>query len=124
MCDVFVTASVTEVHPFSVIEAMATGLPIVGIHSPGVSDSVIDGKSGLLSIDDMAAYTAKLIYLCLNKNLQKEFGAQAQKDSEQYSIDRTTKVMISLYNRLLQNTKPVQQKFDERLMAILEEFLR
>src|ERR1051325_3822590 len=42
MCDAFVTASVTEVHPFSVIEAMATGLPIMGIDSPGVGDSVSD----------------------------------------------------------------------------------
>ena len=124
MCDVFVTASVTEVHPFSVIEAMATGLPIVGVHSPGVSDSVTDGVTGLLSTEAIAAYTAKLTYLCLNKNLQKEFGAQAQKDSEQYSIDRTTKIMLGHYNRLLQNTKPVKQKFDERLMSILEEFLK
>ena len=36
MCDAFVTASVTEVHPLSVIEGMATGLPILGIDSPGV----------------------------------------------------------------------------------------
>src|SRR5258706_908741 len=124
MCDVFVTASVTEVHPFSVIEAMATGLPIVGIHSPGVSDSVTDGGSGLLSRDDIAAYTAKLTYLCLHKNLQKELGAQALKDSEQYSIERTTKIMLGHYNRLLQNTKPVRQKLDERLRDILEEFLK
>src|SRR5258707_1544612 len=34
--DVFVTASETEVHPFSLIEAMAAGLPALGIASPGV----------------------------------------------------------------------------------------
>jgi len=124
MCDVFVTASVTEVHPFSVIEAMATGLPIVGIHSPGVSDSVTDGITGLLSTEDIAAYTAKLTYLCLHKDLQKKLGAEALKASEQYSIERTTKIMLGHYNRLLQNTKPVKPKFDERLMSILEEFLK
>jgi len=124
MCDVFVTTSVTEVHPFSVIEAMATGLPVVGIHSPGVSDSITDGVSGLLATEDIAAYTAKLTYLCLHKELQKEYGAEALKASEQYSIDRTTKIMLSHYNRLLQNTKPVKPKFDERLMSILEEFLK
>ncbi|MEP6895777.1 MAG: glycosyltransferase [Chloroflexota bacterium] len=124
MSDIFVTTSVTEVHPFSVIEAMATGLPVVGIHSPGVSDSITDGESGLLSTEDLAAYTAKLIYLCLNKDLQKKFGAEALKASEQYSIDKTTKVMLSHYNRLLQSTKPLKPKFDERLMSILEEFLK
>jgi glycosyltransferase involved in cell wall biosynthesis len=124
MCDVFVTTSVTEVHPFSVIEAMATGLPVVGIHSPGVSDSISDGVSGLLSTEDIAAYTAKLTYLCLHKELQKKYGAEALKASEQYSIERTTKIMLSHYSRLLQNTKPVKPKFDERLKSILEEFLK
>lgn len=124
MCDVFITASITEVHPYSIIEAMATGLPIVGIDSPGVGDSVIDGETGLLAKNDLAAYTAKLTYLCLNKDLQKKFGAAALKASEQFSIERTTKLMLGHYNRLMQNTRPVKQKFDERLMAILEEFLK
>jgi 1,2-diacylglycerol 3-alpha-glucosyltransferase len=124
MCDIFVTTSVTEVHPFSVIEAMATGLPVVGIHSPGVSDSITDGVSGLLSTEDIASYTAKLTYLCLHKDLQMQFGAEALKASEQFSIERTTKIMLGHYSRLLQNTKPVRPRFDERLMAILEEFLK
>ena len=124
MCDAFVTASVTEVHPFSVIEAMATGLPIMGIDSPGVGDSVEDGVSGLLSTEDIASFTAKLTYLCLNKSLQKSMGLAALKASEQFSIVRTTKIMLRHYNRLTQNTKPVRQKLDERLRNILEEFLR
>jgi len=124
MGDAFVTASVTEVHPFSVIEAMAAGLPVVGIDSPGVGDSITDGVSGLLATEDMASYTAKLTYLCLHKDLQKKFGAEALKASEQYSIDRTTKIMLGHYNRLIQNTKPVRPSLDERLSAILEEFLK
>jgi glycosyltransferase involved in cell wall biosynthesis len=122
--DIFVTASVTEVHPFSVIEAMAAGLPVVGIESPGVGDSITDGVSGLLSTEDIAAYTAKLTFLCLHKDLQKKFGAAARKASEQYSIERTTKIMLQHYRRLTENTKPIKQSLDERLMTILEEFLK
>jgi glycosyltransferase involved in cell wall biosynthesis len=124
MCDVFVTASVTEVHPLSVIEAMGAGLPILGIESPGVGDSVTDGETGLLAKDDIASFTAKLTYLCLNRNLHRKFGAAAREASEQYSIDRTTKIMLNHYSRLTQNTKPIKPKLDERLMAILEEFLK
>ena len=124
MCNVFVTTSVTEVHPLSVIEAMATGLPIMGIDSPGVGDSVVDGESGLLSTEDAASYTAKLTYLCLDGELQKKMGAAARVASEQYSIERTTKIMLQHYSRLTQNTKPLKQSLDERLMAILEEFLK
>jgi 1,2-diacylglycerol 3-alpha-glucosyltransferase len=124
MCDVFVTASVTEVHPLSVIEAMGTGLPIMGIDSPGVGDSVVDGETGLLAKDDIASFTAKLTYLCLNRDLHKKFGEAARIASEQYSIDRTTKIMLNHYGRLTQNTRPIKKKLDERLKAILEEFLK
>ena len=124
MCDVFVTASVTEVHPYSVIEAMATGLPIMGIDSPGIGDSVDDGVSGFLSTEDIPTFTAKLTYLCLNRSLQKKMGAVAQKASEQFSIERTTQIMLGHYNRLMESTKPVRQSLDERLRTILEEFMR
>jgi glycosyltransferase involved in cell wall biosynthesis len=124
MCDAFVTASVTEVHPLSVIEAMGTGLPILGIDSPGVGDSVTDGETGLIAKDDLASFTAKLTYLCLNRDLHKKFGSAARIASEQYSVERTTKIMLTHYNRLIQNTKPLKPKLDERLMAILEEFLK
>ncbi len=122
MCDIFATSSVTEVHPFSVIEGMATGLPIVGIDSPGISDSIADGESGLLSVDDLAAYTAKLTMLCLNKDLQKKMGAAAQKASHQFSIENTTKTMLGHYNRVVSNTKPVKPSIEQRLRAVLKEF--
>jgi|SRR5215216_2547421 len=123
MCDAFVTASVTEVHPLSVIEGMATGLPVLGIDSPGVGDSIVDGESGLLATNDIASFTAKLTYLCLDKDLRKKMGAAAREASEQYDIERTTKIMLGHYERLTQSTKPIKRSFDERLMAILEEFL-
>ena len=124
MCDAFVTASVTEVHPLSVIEAMGAGLPILGIDSPGVGDSITDGETGLLAKEDIASFTAKLTYLCLNRDLHIKFGGAARKASEQYSIERTTKIMLDLYSRLVQNTKPLKPKLDERLKSILEEFLK
>lgn len=123
MCDIFTTASVTEVHPFSVIEGMAAGLPTVGIDSPGISDSITEGKTGFLSTEDMASYTAKLTALCLNKDLQKKMGAAAQVASEQFSIENTTRIMLKHYTRLAKAGKPYKQKLNERLLTILREFL-
>ena len=123
MCDIFATASVTEVHPFSVIEGMASGLPIVGIDSPGISDSIADGETGLLSVNDLASYTAKLTTLCLNRDLQKKMGAAAQQASHQFSIENTTGVMLGHYNRLVSNTKPVKPSIEVRLRSVLKEFL-
>ena len=124
MCDAFVTASVTEVHPLSVIEGMATGLPILGIDSPGVSDSISDRETGLLATNDLASFTAKLTYLCMEDALRKQMGHAARDASAQYDISRTTKIMLGHYNRLCQSTKPIKQSFDERLITVLEEFLK
>jgi glycosyltransferase involved in cell wall biosynthesis len=124
MCDAFVTASITEVHPLSVIEAMATGLPVLGIDSPGVGDSISDRETGLLATNDLASFAAKMTYLCTDGALRKRMGLAAREASEQYDISRTTKIMLSHYMRLCENTKPIKRSFDERLQAVLEEFLK
>ncbi len=101
MGDVFVTASVSEVHPLSVIEAMATGLPVLGIHSVGVGDTVEDGVTGLLSSQDQAAFAAHLTRLCLDGDLRRRLGAAAQKASSEFAIEHTTQVMLKRYESLL-----------------------
>ena len=97
---------------------------IMGIHSAGTSDIVEDGKTGFLSTEDVAAFTAKLTYLCLNPSLRKEMGVAACEASKQYDIERTTNMLLTHYIRLTQSTKPLKKSFDERLMTVLEEFMR
>jgi 1,2-diacylglycerol 3-alpha-glucosyltransferase len=124
MCDIFVTTSVAESFGMSTVEAMSTGLPIMGIHSAGTSDIVEDGKTGFLSTEDVAAFTAKLTYLCLNPGLRKQMGAAAREASKQYDIERTTSILLGHYVRLTQSTKPLKRSLDERLMTVLEEFMK
>jgi glycosyltransferase involved in cell wall biosynthesis len=122
MCDAFVTASVTEVHPFSVIEAMAAGLPITGIHSPGVGDTVEDGVTGFLSTEDLPAFTAKLTRLCLQKQLRQKMGQAARKASNMYAIERTTQMMLEHYESLSREPRLPKLDWEERLLGILERF--
>jgi len=124
MCDIFVTTSVSETFGMSTVEAMSTGLPIMGIHSAGTSDIVEDGKTGFLSTENVAAFTAKLTYLCLHPSLRKKMGLAAREASQQYDIERTTKILLGHYTRLTQNTRPVKRSLDERLMTVLEEFMK
>jgi glycosyltransferase involved in cell wall biosynthesis len=124
MGDIFVTTSVSETFGMSTVEAMGAGLPIMGIHSPGTSDIVKDGKTGFLSTEDLAAFTAKLTYLCLHPSLRHEMGVAAREASKQYDIERTTNILLKHYIRLTQNTRPLKRSLDERLMGVLEEFLK
>jgi 1,2-diacylglycerol 3-alpha-glucosyltransferase len=120
MCDIFVTASVSEVHPLSVIEAMAASLPVVGIHSVGVGDIVRDEVTGLLARDDPAAFAAKLTRLCLNAELRQEMGRAGRKESEKYAIEQTSAVMISHYERLSVEGKARKHGLSFRLRSFLE----
>lgn len=123
MCDAFVTASVTEVHPLSVIEAMASGLPALGIHSVGVGDTIEDGVTGFLARDDTAAFTAKMARLCLDRTLRKQMGVLARKASEKYAIERTTRVMLAHYERLVFEAGKRHRGLRYRLRALTERLL-
>ena len=123
MCDIFVTASVTEVHPLSVIEAMGAGLPTMGIESVGVGDTVEDGVTGFLSTEDLPAFTAKLTRLCLDLKLRREMSRSAREASTVYSIKRTTGIMLKHYEMVVNNSQSHKGNWGTRLRNILEEFL-
>jgi 1,2-diacylglycerol 3-alpha-glucosyltransferase len=120
MCDAFVTASVSEVHPLSVIEAMATGLPALGIRSVGVGDTVEDGVTGFLSSNNQAAFAAKLTRLCLDKSLRKKMGNAARKASEKYSIEHTTKILLGHYERLVSDAGQRKRGLRYYLRSLVE----
>ena len=101
VADAFVTASVTEVHPLSVIEALASGLPVVGIQSPGVGDTIEDGVTGFLAPEeDLAIFTAILSRMVTDPEARQKMSQQAKETSKIYSIENTTQIMIDRYQKL------------------------
>ena len=123
MCNIFATASVTEVHPLSVIEAMGVGLPIMGIESVGVGDTVQDGVTGYLAMNDMSSFTAKLTRLCLDPELRQQMSRSAREASSAYAIERTTSLMLKQYERLVNGDIPRKSNLNTRLREIMERFL-
>lgn len=122
MCDAFATASVTEVHPLSVIEAMGAGLPVLGIHSPGVGDTVVDGVTGFLSQEDTAAFAVKMTRLVMDGDLRKRMGVAARHESTKYAIERTTRMMLRYYETLVNAAQPRHQGLRFRVRSFLEQF--
>ncbi len=121
MSDIFVTASVTEVHPLSVIEAMATGLPALGIRSVGVGDTIEDGITGFLSSQNQAAFAAKLTRLCLDRSLRRKMGQAARKASDRYSIEHTMETMMTLYEGLAVAALPRRHSLSSRIRSLVEK---
>ncbi len=101
MADAFVTASVTEVHPLSVIEAMASGLPVLGIVSPGIEDTVEDGRTGYLASEDLPSFTAKMARLVAEPARRAEMSQLARQTAEEFAIERTSARLLQYYDKLV-----------------------
>lgn len=102
--DAFVTASVTEVHPLSVVEAMASGLPVLGIESPGVSDSIDDGETGFISRNDLASFTAWMTRLVADGESRSRMAELARRASEAYDVRHTSRAVEGEYEHLISSS--------------------
>ncbi|RLC97656.1 MAG: hypothetical protein DRI77_06840 [Chloroflexi bacterium] len=102
MADFFAFASVSESHPLVVLEAMAAGLPVLGIPCPGVEDTVVDGVNGLLSSEDKEMFAARLCRLAREPELRARLSAGARETRDQYDIRRTSTTLLAHYERLVE----------------------
>ncbi|MFC1997278.1 glycosyltransferase [Chloroflexota bacterium] len=121
--DIFVTASITEVHPLSVIEAMGAGLPVLGINSPGVADTVNDGKDGfIVEEEDLAAFTAKMVRLATDEELRRNMSDAARETSKQYDFESTTQLMYELYERVINNNSSKRRSVRARWIRFWDQW--
>jgi 1,2-diacylglycerol 3-alpha-glucosyltransferase len=90
-CDLFLTASFTEVHPLSLIEAMAAGLPAVAVGGEGISETVRDGVNGLLSADSPADLAEKVRRVALDPALGRMLAAGAVQTAQAFGIREVTR---------------------------------
>jgi len=97
--DVFVLPSVKEGFPYTILEAMATGLPIVATRVGGVPEAVTDGENGfLVTPADSQALAEKIFvlresYFERNQMSQKNY----EKVSRLFSLEKMLKKTKEVY---------------------------
>jgi len=96
--DIFCLTSLKEGLPISLIEAMGSGLPVVGTDVEGIKDVILHNKNGFLVRPwDIDSMKRSLLILLENEALAKEFGRMSRNlATERYSLARC----ISQYQQL------------------------
>jgi phosphatidylinositol alpha 1,6-mannosyltransferase len=84
--DIFVFPSESETFGQVVREAMASGLPAVGVRAGGVQDLIIDGQTGLLCApSDIPAIVEATRRLVENGALRRSLGTSARAEAERHT---------------------------------------
>ena len=88
-CDAFVFASVTETLGLVLLEAMASGLPVIAAPEGGVRDHLRDGVNGLTyAAGDAAAMARAMVRLVGEWELTGRLARHARRTAEGLSWDR------------------------------------
>lgn len=101
--DVFLFTATEDNLPNTILEAMASGLPVVAQNVGGVPDMVIPGSNGVLfSVGDSNAAADALVDLLGNPEKRRALGCSARQLAESsFSPERQTQAYIALYERML-----------------------
>lgn len=97
--DIFVLPSLNEGFPFSIVEAMAAGLPIIATDVGGNAEAVTDGETGrVIPPSDIVALSDAMEELISDAEKRKRMGAKAKSraDSE-FSLSNMIHSTFRLY---------------------------
>jgi len=98
--DLYLTASTTEVHPLSMIEAIACGLPVVGVRDEALQGMVADGVNGWITPKESGPFSAAVLRLLSDPAARQAFGQASLSLSQKYSIQAQAAALSELYAQL------------------------
>lgn len=105
--DVALICSYSESFGLTVLEAQASGTPVVGTSVGGPSNAVVDGVSGFVMKDrDPVAFAARLSDLVSDPETLTAFSRAAREASLPYSWKAAAESIVDLYGCLIEDRHP------------------
>lgn len=101
--DMFVLASTREGCPVALLEAMATGLPIISTRLPGSTDSIIDHAMNghLVEPGDIDALSSAMLHMLSHPDEAGRLGRAARQVAQHsLSIAKTASAYLGLYGEM------------------------
>jgi len=102
--DIFVLPAIYENFPFAILEAQATGLPVISTKVGGIPELLVDNENGfVIAPGDSTELTQRLLVLLQDAKLAKEMGDCGRKlIEEKFDWRLITSQVINLYRELLE----------------------
>lgn len=105
--NLFVTASTIETQGLVVLEAMASGLPIVGVDALALPELIHSGVNGFLTPpEDEQALAEAMAQLLLSEDLRLEMGNASRQIALQHSLPRVAEQYEAIYLRSREKFHP------------------
>ena len=96
--DVFAFPSDTETLGFVAMEAMASGVPVVGARAGGIPDVIRDGRNGFMfTPGDLGELTERLRALLFDPVLRGEMGKNARESVAPHDWRSSTQRLVDYY---------------------------
>jgi len=100
--DVFLFPSLVEGLPSVLLEAMASGMPVITTETCGMQDIVEDGYNGLLiPAAEAAAIESAVLRLANSPPLRQQLGEMARETLKRYTWERSARLLEELFLRIL-----------------------
>jgi glycosyltransferase involved in cell wall biosynthesis len=113
LATVFVTASEVEIQSSVVLEAAASGLPVVAVRASSMPEFVEDGVTGyLVRPGDVEAMAGRLAALLRDPAQAQAMGQAALRLAGQHSGEVSVRAHEALYQKLVAGEVPVAQAGD------------
>jgi glycosyltransferase involved in cell wall biosynthesis len=100
---IYVHSSTIESFGLVMVEAMASGLPVIALDGLGNRDVNVEGKTGYLLPADASpeAFADRIISIASNPELYKEMSAYARNFAKGFGIEAYTQRLVAEYKKLL-----------------------
>ena len=109
--DLFILPSYYEALGCVYLEAMACGIPAVGVRGMGIDEIIIDGENGFLvkpkSVEDIVSVLCRVQD---NPELLSNLGARARETAHLYTWDNSAKVLKDAYENCLKKVDGEKRK--------------
>jgi 1,2-diacylglycerol 3-alpha-glucosyltransferase len=97
--DLFAFASRTDTQCLTILEAAATGLPVVAVKDKPLELALHHGKNGYATPAREAAFAAKAVALLTDRGRSRRFGAESRRIARGLSAKEQAKKLGAIYER-------------------------